>query len=145
MHEVKTAFGDSAVFFDNNNRKVGKLDPLRTMPESPTHHFSVHKLTTRGKSPESPNITTHVILHRMQSSHSLTEIKNTPNVAHLMQKYNFYVNDHWCETDWDTNQLGFFYDIDPQFYRPRTRGLSTNIYWRKPGRLPAAWRTTTQR
>ena len=34
-----------------------------------------------------------------------------------MRKYDFYVNDHkWSETDWDTNQLGFFYGIDPQFY-----------------------------
>jgi hypothetical protein len=117
MHEVKTAFGDSVVFFDNSNCKVGKLDPLRTMPESPTHHLSVHKSTTRGKSSESPNNTTHFILHRMQSSHTLSEIKNTPNVAHLMQKYNFYVNHHrWYKTDRDTNQLGFFYDIDPLFY-----------------------------
>jgi hypothetical protein len=54
------------------------------------------------------------ILHRMQSKHSLKELKNAPKVANLMQKYDFYVNDHrWCETDWDTNQLGFFYGIDP--------------------------------
>lgn len=34
-----------------------------------------------------------------------------------MQKYDFYVNEHcWCETDWQTTQLGFFYDIDPQYY-----------------------------
>jgi hypothetical protein len=29
--------------------------------------------------------------------------------------------------------------------RPQTRGRTTNTNWRKPGRLPTAWRTTTRR
>ena len=117
MHEVRTAFGDSVVFFDNNNRKIEKLDPLRTKLDSPPYHFAVHNLSTVGKTSASQSNPTRFILHRMQSQHSLRELKNAPNVANLMQKYDFYVNDHrWCETDWDTNQLGFFYGIDPQFY-----------------------------
>jgi hypothetical protein len=110
MHEVQTAFGEGVTFFDNNNRKIGKLDPLRNKPDSKTHHFAIHNV-------KSTSGTTSFIIHRIQSKFSLSDIKNTPNVANLMQKYDFYVNDHkWSETDWDTTQLGFFYGIDPQFF-----------------------------
>jgi hypothetical protein len=119
MHEVKTVFGDGVIFLDNNNRKIDKLDPLRSLPESLAHHLVAHSQSTAntGKITGSNSTTTRFITHRIQSKHSLSEIKGAPNVADLMQKYDFYVNEHrWCETDWDTTQLGFFYDIDPQFY-----------------------------
>ncbi|KAI2491589.1 hypothetical protein MHU86_22961 [Fragilaria crotonensis] len=75
MHEVKTAYGDGVVFLDNNNRKIDKLDPLRTTSESPTYYFSVKGLSTSAKSPESQaNNTTRFIIHRIQSKHSLSEI-----------------------------------------------------------------------
>ena len=51
------------------------------------------------------------------SLNSLWARFKAPNVATLMKWYDFYVNDHrWCETDWNTLQLGVFYGIDPQFY-----------------------------
>ncbi len=110
MHEVQTAFGEGVLFFDNGNRKLSKLDPLRDMPESQAHHFAVHNV-------QSTSGTTRFIIHRIQTKFPLSEIKNAPNVANLMQKYDFYVNDHkWNETEWETTQLGFFYGIDPQFY-----------------------------
>jgi hypothetical protein len=116
MHEVKTAFGDRV--FYNNNRKIKKLDPLHSMPESKTHHLLVQKSSTIGRSLDSQSNITRFILHRMQSKHSLSEIK-----MHRM----------WlilCRSTISmltiiggakligiaTNQLGFFYGIDPQFY-----------------------------
>jgi hypothetical protein len=125
MHEVQAAFGDSVQFFDNNNRKIGKLDPLRTTSESQTYHFSVHKSLSKNRnndgsqehSHDVQNKPTCFIIHRILSKFPLSELKNTPNVANLMRKYNFYVNDHkWSETDWYTTQLGFFFGLDPQFY-----------------------------
>jgi hypothetical protein len=125
MHEVQTAFGDGVKFFDNSNRKIGKLDLLSITQESQEHQFSVHTTQTRNRSKDDVQGNTHeaqqypnrIIIHRMQTKYTLCEIKSTPNVANLMQKYNFYVNEHkWSETDWDTIQLGFFYGVDPQFY-----------------------------
>jgi hypothetical protein len=73
MHEVKTAFGDSV--FYNNNRKIKKLDSLRTMPESKTHHLLVQSSSTIGRSLDSQSNITRFILHRMQSKHFLSEKK----------------------------------------------------------------------
>jgi hypothetical protein len=75
MHEVQTAFGEDVIFFDNSNHMIGKLDPLRIKTESQTHHFNVHNVSTFGKVPESPNNTTRFFIHRIQSKHSLKEIK----------------------------------------------------------------------
>ena len=125
MHVVQTAFGDGVKFFDNSNRTIGKLDLLSITQESQEHQFSVHTTQTRNRSKDDVQGNTHeaqqypnrFIIHRMQTKYTLSEIKSTPNVANLMQKYNFYVNEHkWSETDWDTIQLGFFYGVDPQFY-----------------------------
>ena len=119
MQEVRTAFGDSVIFFNNNNRKIDKLDPLRIKTESPTHHVNIHRWSTKiGKSHDSQSSTTYSILHALYSNQaSLSEIKNATNVANLMKKYDVYVNEHqWCETDWDTCQLGFLYGIDLQYY-----------------------------
>jgi hypothetical protein len=125
MYEVQSAFGDDVFFVDNNNRKVGKIDPLRTPTESNLHSFNVHVAHFKNRSNDGSHEQsrdaqqnpTRFIIHRIQSKFTLSEIKNTPNVANLMRKYNFYVNDHqWSEVDWDTTQLGFFYGLDPQFY-----------------------------
>ena len=118
MHEVQTAFGEDVIFFDNSNRKIGKLDPLRNKPDSQAYQFMVHNaLNSAVKTSESPIKKTHIVIHRIQSKYPLSEIKNAPNVANLMRKYDFYVNDHtWSETEWDTVQLGFFYGLNPQFY-----------------------------
>jgi hypothetical protein len=116
MHEVQKSFGNGVQFFDNKNRKIGEVDPLCMTPDPQPYHFSVQNAAVKNQNnDESAN--TRFIIHRMQSKHSLSEIKQTPNVLKLMQNYDFYVNDHrWSETDWDTIQLGFFYGLDPQFY-----------------------------
>jgi hypothetical protein len=140
MHEVQTAFGDSVQFIDNNNRKIGKLDPLRTTPESQTHYFSVHKTLSKNRNNDGSQEQSHdvqsnptrFIIHRILSKFSLSELKNTPNVANLMRKYDFYVNEHkWSETDWDTTQLGFFYGLDPQFYDLVTRRIRSKNSYRR--------------
>jgi hypothetical protein len=62
-------------FFYNNNCKIEKLDPLHSMPESKTHHLLVQSSSTIGRSLDSQRNITRFILHRMQSKHSLSEIK----------------------------------------------------------------------
>lgn len=127
MYEVQMAFGDEVKFFDNSNRKVGKLDTLGITQEAQEQRFSVHTANAGNRRnddsqdhrPNTQYRPNRFILHRIQTKFTLSEIKNAPNVANLMQKYDFYVNDHkWSETDWGTIQLGFLYGIDPQFYDP---------------------------
>ena len=76
MHEVQTAFGEDIQFFDNNNRKIGKLDPLRTTPESQTHHFAVHTSANtkpwydgsiQEQSNDARRNSTRFIIHRIQT------------------------------------------------------------------------------
>ncbi len=49
MHEVLTAFGDGVKFFDNSNRKIGKIDLLSITQESQEHQFSVHTTQTSNR------------------------------------------------------------------------------------------------
>ncbi|KAI2491612.1 hypothetical protein MHU86_22956 [Fragilaria crotonensis] len=124
MHEVTKAFGEDVKFFDNRNRIVGKVDPLRTNPEEHTLQFQLHfdRHTTQHRSRDRKENSDHLhvtsyIVHRIQTSVSLGELKEAANVIKLMKDHDFYVNEHrWSETDWETTQLGFLYGIDPQFH-----------------------------
>ncbi|KAI2495727.1 hypothetical protein MHU86_18786 [Fragilaria crotonensis] len=124
MHEVTKAFGEDVKFFDNRNRIVGKVDPLRTNPEEHTLQFQLHfdRHTTQHRSRDRkensnhPHVTSYIV-HRIQTSVSLGELKEAANVIKLMKDHDFYVNEHrWSEADWETTQLGFLYGIDPQFH-----------------------------
>lgn len=124
MHEVITAFGGNSVqFFDNRNRQVTKIEPLRTDPEVYTQQFHLHhdRHTSFGKEKVSNKQdfrkVTSYIVHRIRSSVTLSEIKANAKIFKLMKDHDFYVNEHrWSEADWETTQLGFLYGVDPQFY-----------------------------
>ncbi|KAI2490819.1 hypothetical protein MHU86_23754 [Fragilaria crotonensis] len=124
MYEVTKAFGEDVKFFDNRNRIVGKVDPLRTNPEEHTLQFQLHfdRHTTQHRSRDRKENSDHLhvtsyIVHRIQTSVSLGELKEAANVIKLMKDHDFYVNEHrWSEADWETTQLGFLYGIDPQFH-----------------------------
>ncbi len=123
LKEIKSLYGDGIQIFDNKNRPVTKIDPLRTDPERYGQQFQIYsdRHTTRNKGNKSDHQdtsrTTSYIVHRIQTTISLSEMKAAPTVLNLMKDHEFYVNEHkWSETDWETTQLGFFYGIDPQFY-----------------------------
>ena len=125
MQEVQNAFGEGVQFFDNNNRQLVNLDPLRINPDTQINNLKVHTSHSPARPAQSDQPatnrnqqqTTHFIVHRIRTQYTLGEIKRAPNVSELMQRYDFYVNEHrWSETDWDTTQLGFIYGLDPQFY-----------------------------
>jgi hypothetical protein len=124
MHEVIMAFGGNIVqLFDNRNRKVTKIEPLRTDPDVHIQQFHLHQ--DRHTSPSKTKVSnkqdfrkvTSYIVHRIRSSVTLSKIKANANIFKLMKDHNFYVNEHkWSEADWETTQLGFLYEVDPQFY-----------------------------
>lgn len=126
MHEAITAFGsDKIQFFDNRNRQVSKIEPLRIDPEMHVQQFHLHfdrhtrqhrNTTYTNNSQDHKSVSTYIV-HRIRSVVSLSELKATNSIFKLMKEHNFYVNEHrWSETDWETTQLGFIYGLDPQFY-----------------------------
>ena len=122
MHELKQHYGEDIQFIDNRNRPVTKLDPLRIDPAKHMQNFKLYfDRHTNRKSTNKDNTDyrkdTSYIVHRIQTSVTLGEMKATNTVIKLMKEQNFYVNEHkWSETDWETTQLGFVYGIDPQFH-----------------------------
>jgi hypothetical protein len=58
MHEVATAFDkDNVRFFDNRNRQLSKIEPLRIDPEEYIKQFNLHfkrRIKSKTKSPSKP-------------------------------------------------------------------------------------------
>ncbi|KAI2492119.1 hypothetical protein MHU86_22423 [Fragilaria crotonensis] len=126
MQEAITAFGsDKIQFFDNRNRQVSKIEPLRIDHEMHVQQFHLHfdRHTRQHRNTMSTNnnqdhksVLTYIV-YRIRSVVSLSELKATNTISKFMKEHNFYVNEHrWSETDWETTQLGFLYGLDPQFY-----------------------------
>ena len=123
MGLLQEEFGDAVQIYDNKNRIVQKLDPIRANKQLTKNHFvwyapgnKRHPNTTLQTQATDRRVTTY-LLHRIRTSCSLSDIKANAKVRALLKDHNFYVNEHrWNETEWDTTQLGFFFGIDPSFY-----------------------------
>ena len=123
MCVVQEEFGEEVHFFDNKNRRVPSIDPIRLDPKLIKAQFAWYTQPNKNKPNVAPQSqsndrrSTQYILHRIRTSRSLSDIKANHKVRSLVNEHNFFVNDHrWNETEWDTMQLGFFFGIDPSFY-----------------------------
>jgi hypothetical protein len=120
---IQEEFGDAVQIFDNNNRIIPKLDPLRMTTQLTKANFLWYSPTSKRNPDETPKTqetdlrVTKYMLHRIRTSCTLSEIKANSKVRSLLKEHNVFVNDHrWNETEWNTTQLGFFFGIDPSFY-----------------------------
>jgi hypothetical protein len=123
---VQKALGpDEVEVYDNKGKKVPEIDPLRW---TNAHHMKVFDLhIPRGSTTSEPTMIRHstgreqtvIIVHRIRTSWSLSEIKAIPTVFQLLRDHEVYLSEHrWKETIWNTTQLGFIVGLDPQFYNP---------------------------
>ena len=116
---------DEVEVYDNKGKKVPEIDPLRW---TNAHHMKVFDLHIPRRSTTSePTMMRHstgreqtvIIVHRIRTSWSLSEIKAIPTVLQLLRDHEVYLSEHrWKETIWNTTQLGFIVGLDPQFYNP---------------------------
>ncbi len=124
IHEFQNSHGESVRFIDNSNSLVTKLDHLWIDPEAHMKNFHLHfdchtqEKNKQRNSPADYQRVTSYIVHRIQTSLSVNEMKAMDSAFKLIQEHDFYVNEHrWSErTDWETTQLGFVHGINPQFY-----------------------------
>jgi hypothetical protein len=123
MQAIQQAFGDQVQFFDNANRRVPVIDPIRTEASKSKLRFTLHGSThSKRKTPPLPlavgdRRSTKYILHRVRTAYSISDLKADPKVMTMLKEHNFYVNEHrWSEEDWDVLQIGFMFGIDPTFY-----------------------------
>jgi hypothetical protein len=138
---LQEEFGEAVQLFDNKNKIVPKLDPIRASKQLTKHpHFvwyapvnTKRNMTTTPQMKSTDRRVTNYLLHRIRTSCSLSDIKANPKVHALLKDHNFHVNDHrWNETERDTTQHGFFFGIDPSFYNddqaryPKSDGRQAN-------------------
>ena len=123
MHAVQKAFGSQVQFFDNANRLVPVIDPLRTEETSQKMRFTLHgrteakRMQSRQPVVNGHRRTTKYIVHRVRTAYPINELKAAPEVMKMLKDHDFYVNEHrWSEEDWDVLQIGFMFGIDPTFY-----------------------------
>ena len=123
MQAIQQAFGDKVQFFDNANRRVPVIDPIRTAESTSKMRFTLHGRThSKRKAPPLPPTvgdrrSTKYILHRVRTAYPISDLKADPKVMKMLKEHNFYVNEHrWSEEDWDVLQIGFMFGIDPTFY-----------------------------
>ena len=131
LKTVQDEFGDKVKVYDNHNRLVPKIDLLRWSDLQHQQHFTVHQSTPKATSnPTHDNRNTtapryhspsggnaRFIIHRIQTDIPLKELKAIPKIINLLKDNSCYMNHHkWPEDVWNTTQLGFMADLDPQFY-----------------------------
>jgi hypothetical protein len=116
---------DKIEVYDNKGKKVPEIDPLRWTNAHHTKAFDLH--FPRGSKPSEPMMTRNstgreqpvIIVHRIKTSWSLSEIKTILTVQQVLRDHKVYLSEHrWKETVWNTTQLGFIVGLDPKFYNP---------------------------
>jgi uncharacterized membrane-anchored protein YhcB (DUF1043 family) len=125
MAAIQEEFGDKVRIIDNNNRVIPKVDLLRWTPLQHQQHYKIHKQTPNDSTNaqetvrfNSPNRRkAQFIIHRIQTTISLREIKAIPKIRQLLVDNSCYLHEHrWSEHIWNTTHLGFMVGINPQYY-----------------------------
>ena len=125
IREVQKALGSDVEVYDNKGNKVPTIDPLRWTRAHHSNAFDLHAVN--GTKPSRYQMTknhtgreqTVIIVHRIRTSWTLSDIKMLPEVNKLLRDHDVYLSEHrWKETIWNTTQLGFIVGLDPQFYDP---------------------------
>ncbi len=121
---VQEVFGDQVRIIDNHNRVLPKIDLLRWTPLQHQQYYNIHQQTpinsnfqdkVRFSSPAKGKA--QYIIHRIQTSVPLSEIKAVPKVRQLLVENACYSHEHrWSEQIWNTTHLGFMVGINPQYY-----------------------------
>ena len=128
---VQDEFGDQIQILDNHNRPVPKIDLLRWSEIQHQQNFAVHKHTPKHQFNHNPIEQRNdqsrfhspsegkacFIIHRIRTNIPLKDIKAIPRISQILKENACYANQHkWAEDIWDTTQLGFMTNLDPQFY-----------------------------
>ena len=123
---IQDAFGDQVHIFDNKNKVMPKVDLVRWDQFQHQQHYSIYRHTSTDSnhyhdntSPQqSSNISkAQWIIHRIQTTKTLREIKNVPKICKLLVENSCYLYEHpWQENVWNTTHLGFMVGIDPHYY-----------------------------
>jgi hypothetical protein len=141
---IQEAFGDKVHIFDNNNKVMPTVDLVRWDQLQHQQHFKIHRPmpTETNNYQESYSSRTsfninkaQLIIHRIQTTVTLREIKNAPKVCKLLVENSCYLYEHnWQENVWNTTHLGFMVGIDPQYYdvNQATMKISNEIHKKLP-------------
>jgi hypothetical protein len=110
LHAIETSIPPGECTpFNNRGRKVQQIN-IVDMSNPITHQkqFKIHTTTKRA-----------FIIHRIQTSYSLSAIRNQPAVFKILRQYNVFLRQHnFTEDIWDTIPTGFLIGIAPTFYTP---------------------------
>ena len=141
---IQEAFGDQVYIFDNNNKVMPKIDLVRWDTSQHEKHYRIHRQPSNDSHNYRENTsprTSHtnskapLIIHRIQTTVTLREIKNEPKVRKLLVENSCYLYEHrWQENVWNTTHLGFMVGIDPQYYDvdQATMKISNEIHKKLP-------------
>jgi hypothetical protein len=141
---IQEAFGDKVHIFDNNNKVLPTVDLVRWDQVQHQHHFKIHRQTPNDSNNYEESATqqtfsnakkAQLIIHRIQTTVTLREIKNAPKVRKLLVDNSCYLYEHhWQENVWNTTHLGFMVGIDPQYYDvdQATMKISSEIHKKLP-------------
>ncbi|KAI2498957.1 hypothetical protein MHU86_15520 [Fragilaria crotonensis] len=112
-------------------------------------HFNIHQPTPSDSIHQHDNVRfnstakgkAQFILHRIQTSIPLREIKAIPKIRQLLVENSCYVHEHrWSEQIWNTTHLGFMVGLDPQYYDvdQATMKINNDIHQKFPRtKIPA--------
>ncbi|KAI2497607.1 hypothetical protein MHU86_16913 [Fragilaria crotonensis] len=127
IQAVQEYCGADIQIMNNNGQTMPIVDTMRWTIGQHSKQFQIHHSNSRSRvgdtvqgehqkyiaSPKGSAL----IIHRIRTSVTLSEIKNIPKVYRLLRDNNCFLTEHrWTEDIWDTTQLGFVMGLDPQFY-----------------------------
>lgn len=147
IQAVQEYCGADIQIMNNNGQTMPIVDTMRWTIGQHSKQFQIHHSNSRSRvgdnvqgehqkyiaSPKGSAL----IIHRIRTSVTLSEIKNIPKVYRLLRDNNCFLTEHrWTEDIWDTTQLGFVMGLDPQFYdvASATEKLRQEIQSKLPAR-----------
>jgi hypothetical protein len=118
--------------YDNKENEINDLawtkwsDPLSYMT-----HFKIYQKSTRLQD-KTVRSTKAIVCHRIESSESMTTIRNNQNVAAVLRKHNLYIRQHnWEPNEWDTVPMGILVGVNPYTYSPTDTMIKLNTFMKR--------------
>jgi hypothetical protein len=107
LHAITTAFDKSTVrIYDNENARIRSFkEPKWQDKDYFDDHFKIHVVPSQRKS---------VIVHRIMTKKTISEIKNEPSVIQLLKASSTYLRGHfWKDDEVNLKDIGFLLSYIP--------------------------------
>lgn len=112
LEELQIEFDDDIKIFDNHGKKLGPINHMKWGAMIHQSHFNLYlRHATKNRKQR------YSVIHRIQTSQSLSTLRHTSRVFRLLKEYQCYLTRHsWSETEHDTIHVGHILGINPQHY-----------------------------